>query len=47
MKKLMALLLAATLLLLGCAYQQNLTAEEKEAYHKSKMRYNAGQRGGP
>jgi len=47
MKKLITLLLAGTLLLLGCAQQQNLTAEEKEAYHKSKMRYNAGQRGGP
>jgi PBP1b-binding outer membrane lipoprotein LpoB len=47
MKKLIALLLAGTLLLLGCAHQQNLTPEEKEAYHKSKMKYDAGQRGGP
>ena len=46
MKKLIALLLAGTLLLLGCA-QQNLTPQEKEAYHKSKMKYDAGQRGGP
>ena len=47
MKKLMALLLAGTLFLIGCAHQQNLTKEEKEAYRKANMRYEAGQRGGP
>jgi len=47
MKKLMALLLAGTLFLLGCAHHQNLTAEEKEAYRNARMRYDAGQRGGP
>jgi hypothetical protein len=47
MKKLIAFLLAGTLFLLGCAHQQNQTEEEKEAYRKAKMRYDAGQRGGP
>jgi len=43
MKHLIALILAGTLLLLGCANQQNLTEEEKEAYRKSKRIYDAGQ----
>jgi len=47
MKTLIALILAGALLLLGCANQQNLTDEEKEAYRKANMRYEAGQRGGP
>ncbi len=47
MKKLVALLMAGTLFLLGCVHQQNLTEEEKEAYRKAKMRYDAGQRSGP
>ena len=41
----MALILAGALLLLGCANQQNLTEEEKEAYRKARMRYDAGQKG--
>ena len=47
MKKLITLLLAGTLFLIGCAHQQNLTEEEKEAYRKANIRYEAGQRGGP
>ena len=47
MKKLVAFLLAGILFLLGCAHQQNLTEEEKEAYRKAKKRYDAGQRSGP
>ena len=47
MKKFIALLLAGTLFLFGCANKQNLTEEEKEAYRKANMRYTAGQRGGP
>jgi len=47
MKKLITLLLAGLLLLSGCAHQQDLTEEEKEAYRKAKTRYDAGQRGGP
>ncbi len=47
MRKLIALLLAGTFLLLGCAHWQNLTEQEREAYRKAKMRYDAEQRGGP
>jgi hypothetical protein len=41
MKKLIALLLAGALLVLGCVHQQNLSEEEKEAYRKAKMRYDS------
>ena len=41
MKKLMTILVAGVLFLLGCANQQNLTEEEKEAYRKGKMSYDA------
>lgn len=47
MKKLIGLLVLGMLLILGCAHQKDLTEEEKEAYRKSKLRYEAGQRGGP
>ncbi len=43
MKKLISLFLAATLLLLSCAYQKNLSEEEKEKYRRARMRYDAGQ----
>jgi len=45
MKKLIAVLLVSIFVLLSCAHQDNLSEEEKEAYRRAKMRYDAGQRG--
>ncbi len=47
MKKLMAVLLAITFLLLNCAHQGNLSEAEKEKYRKARQMYDAGQRSGP
>ena len=44
MKKIIALLLAGMLFLVGCTHWKNLTEEEKQAYRQSNGRYNAGQR---
>ena len=40
-KKLIAFLLVGMFFLLGCANKQNLTEEEKEAFRRGKMRYDA------
>ena len=45
MKKIIALVLAATIFLLSCAHNENLTEEEKQKYREAKRRYDAGQRG--
>ena len=47
MKKLIALMLAGTILIISCAHQDNLSEEDKEKYRRSKKTYDAGQRGGP
>ncbi len=47
MKKLSALLIAALILFLSCAHQQDLAPQENEKYRKARIRYEQGQRGGP
>jgi hypothetical protein len=47
MKKLIAALLAAAILALSCASQNNLSEAEQEKYRKARQRYEAGQKGGP
>ena len=47
MKKCIAMLTASILLLLSCSHWENLSEEEKEKYRQSRLRYEAGQRGGP
>ena len=47
MKKPILTILAAVLFLLNCAHQENLSEEEKDAYRKSRQRYEWGQRSGP
>ena len=42
MKK-MIILILASLFLLGCAHQDNLSEEEREKYRRAQQRYNAGQ----
>ena len=44
MKKIIALILAAMIFLIGCAHNENLTEEEKQKYRDAKRRYDAGQR---
>ena len=45
-KKIVMLMISA-LLLMSCAQNQNLTEEDQEKFRRSRMRYEAGQRGGP
>ena len=45
MKKIIALILASMFLLLSCANQKNLSAEEKEKFRNARQRYDAGQAG--
>ena len=40
-------MIAALILFLSCAHQQNLTPAEKDQYRKARIRYEQGQRGGP
>jgi len=47
MKKLIAFLLAGTLLLLSCAHHKDLTEEEREEYRKSREIYYQMERDGP
>jgi len=47
MKKLIAFLLAGTLLLLSCAHHKDLTDDEREEYRKSREIYYQMQGGGP
>ena len=47
MKKLIAFLLAGTLLLLSCAHHKDLTDDEREEYRKSREIYYRTQGGGP
>ncbi len=45
MKKIIAILLAGMIFLLGCSHWENLSEEEKQDYRNSRMRYDWGQRG--
>ncbi len=47
MRKLIAFILASIFFLLSCVHQDNLSEEDKEKYRKARMKYDAGQRGGP
>jgi PBP1b-binding outer membrane lipoprotein LpoB len=44
MKKLIALIIAGIIFILGCAQNKNLTEEEKEKYQRARQRYQWGQR---
>ena len=43
----MGFLILGLLIFSGCAHWEDLTEEEKEAYRKARISYEAGQRGGP
>jgi len=45
MKKLIALIFAAVVLITSCAHQQNLSEEEKAEYRRAREVYDRGQRG--
>ena len=47
MKKLIALIIVAVVLLSSCAHQQDLSEDDQSKYRKARQRYDAGQRGGP
>ncbi len=45
MKKIIVLLISALIFFLSCAHNEPMTEEEREKWRRSKMRYEAGQRG--
>ena len=47
MKKMLILIMSALILTISCAQNQPKTEEEREEWRRSRMRYEAGQRGGP
>jgi hypothetical protein len=47
MKKITLLIMSALIFIMSCAQNQPKTEEEREEWRRSRMRYEAGQRGGP
>ncbi len=47
MKKIIVLIMSALIFMLSCAQNQPMTEEEREKWRRSRLRYEAGQRGGP
>jgi len=47
MKKIILLIMGALILSISCAHNQPQTEEEREEWRRSRLRYEAGQRGGP
>ena len=46
-KRIIMLIMSALIFMMSCAQNQPMTQEEREKWRRSKLRYEAGQRGGP
>jgi hypothetical protein len=47
MKKIILLIMSTLIFIMSCAQNQPMTEEERDKWRRSRMRYEAGQRGGP
>ncbi len=47
MKNIIMLIMSALIFIMSCAQNQPMTEEEREEWRRGRMRYEAGQRGGP